>query len=68
MLSLVIYRPGVFREKEGFAKLTIDLHIGIGHNKTTRKKEKKGNPSTLKARELPIPVFYYSRFYTYVLM
>ena len=43
MLSLVICRPGVFRKKEDFAELAIDLHlhIGIGHKKKTRK---KGNP------------------------
>ena len=55
MLSLVICRPGVFRKQEDFAELIIDLHIGIGHNKSTRK---KGNPSTLKAREPPIPVLH----------
>ena len=55
MLSLVICRPGVFRKKEEFAVLTTDLHIGIGHNKTTRK---KGNPSALKAWEPPIPVLH----------
>ncbi len=26
-------------KKEDFAEFTIDLHIGIGHNKTTRKNE-----------------------------
>ena len=55
MLSLVICRPGVFREKEDFAELAIDLHDGIGHNKTTRK---KGNPKgILKAESRQFPLF-----------
>ena len=44
------------RKKEDFAELTIDLHIGIGRNKTTRK---KGNPkSTLKAESWKLPLFH----------
>ena len=56
MLSLVICRPGIFRKKEDFAELTIDLHIGIGHNKTTRK---KGNSKkTLKAESWKLPLLH----------
>ena len=56
MLSLAICRLGVFRKKVGFAELTttIDLHIGIGHNKTFRKKR---NPkSSLKAGSWKFPL------------